>query len=132
VCCATLPLGAMHHHRQDQPQGIDRQMSFAAGDLFAGIVATHSADFRRFYALAVENRGAGLGLVPRCASDSLAAFVVNLLPQAPELPLPERKRFRKHTPLVDVTDRAVHNGSHVNQISAVPIIGGFLKCLTHR
>lgn|GEM_PF-4351403 len=37
----------------------------------------------------------------------------------------EGKRFRKHTPLVDVTDRAVHHGSHVNQTSAVPKMGRF-------
>jgi hypothetical protein len=33
------------------------------------------------------------------------------------------KRFRKYTALHDVTDRAVHHGSHVNQISAVPKMG---------
>src|SRR5436190_6018431 len=85
-----LHIGAMYDHGQDQPQGIDCQMSFATSHLFAGIVATNAANFRGFYALAVENRGAGFGLSPLCTTQSLAEFVVNLLPQAPELPLPEQ------------------------------------------
>jgi len=58
-----LHIGAMHHHGQDQSQGVDCQMSFAAGDLFAGIVATNSADFRgflRFWLSRIAARGLAL------------------------------------------------------------------------
>jgi hypothetical protein len=35
---AILDAGSRHHHRQDQPEGIDEDMPLAAFDLFAGIV----------------------------------------------------------------------------------------------
>ncbi len=35
---AILDAGSRHHHRQDQPEGIDEDMALAAFDLFAGIV----------------------------------------------------------------------------------------------
>ena len=36
---AILHAGSRHHHRQDQPEGIDEDMSLAAFDLFARIIA---------------------------------------------------------------------------------------------
>ena len=62
----------MHDDRQDQSQGVDREMAFAAGDFFAGIVAPNAADFRGFHALAVEDRGTGSRLSSRGTTDSLA------------------------------------------------------------
>ena len=35
---AILDAGSRHHPRQDQPESVDEEMSFAAFDLFAGIV----------------------------------------------------------------------------------------------
>ena len=54
----VLQVGAMYDDSQDQPQRIDRNVPFAAGDFLASVVAPLAADLRPLDRLAVDARGA--------------------------------------------------------------------------
>jgi hypothetical protein len=119
----VLDVGGVYDKRQNQTQCIDRHMSLAAADLLAGVVPANSANFGRSDALAVDNRGAGRRFAARRTADLLAECVVNLLPNAPQLPLPvqivNRSPVREIVwQLTPLTSGAVHIQDGVDHLPA--------------
>jgi hypothetical protein len=51
-----MHISGMHQHVQDEPLRVGHQMSFAAGDPLAAIVATHLTRFAGARGLAVFDR----------------------------------------------------------------------------
>ena len=49
----------MHHHRQDQAEGVHGDMPFAPHDFLAAVVATFTAHLRGLRRLAVDDRSTG-------------------------------------------------------------------------
>jgi len=54
----------MHHHVQQQPEGVDEQVAFAAADAFARVVADLLTTLAGLRALGVQHRGRGLRVAP--------------------------------------------------------------------
>src|SRR5690349_6445892 len=72
--------GSRHDDHKQQAQGIDQKMAFAAFDLVAGIVATHSRPLRGFDALAVHGSRRGVLMTTSTLANLGAKRVMDTLP----------------------------------------------------
>ena len=103
---AVRPARPMHPHPYEQPQDSDHDVAFAPIDLLVHVRPTVFPAFRRLDALAVNNRGTGLGLPPFLLADGCDQGRVERVPQpavapSPVIPiprLPRRKVVRQQAP----------------------------------
>ena len=81
-----LNIGGQHHHRDDQPDRIDQDMTFAPIDFLAGIVTPLVADLGAFDALTVDDTSTGVALAPIDQTHLFSQVGVNRCPQTVAFP----------------------------------------------
>ena len=104
----------------EKSRRVSDDMALAALDPLARIIPSNATAFRSFYALAIDNAGARLGVAPvgqPCGFDQLAVHLIEQTVIAPGIKIaPYRRNRRKvvgqHPPLAagrrDVEDRVEH------------------------
>lgn len=103
---AVLHMGRSHHHQQNQPKGIDNQMSLSPADFLARIITALVAAFDCLDGLAVQDGCARLFLPPGLFTDRFTQSRVEVLPGALQPPhsegvisgFPRRQIARQHSP----------------------------------
>ena len=98
---AVLNPGGMDDRRDQQPHGIGEDMSLAALDLLAGVVAARPAGFRRFHRLAVDHARRRARLAPGRLARRHQQVLVDPLPGAVVPPAVEpalHRRARREIP----------------------------------
>jgi hypothetical protein len=121
VCAvAILNTGGGDADRQQQAQGVDQQVTLAALDLLAGVIAGVAALRRAASRLRVQHRRRGRRDAPLALAPVRAQAVVHLLefalfapaPKGPIDVLPRRKVLRQHPPR---PARAHHVAARIDQ-----------------
>jgi len=134
----------MHHHQQEEPQGVHQEMPFAPADLLARIVAAQPALFGRLDALAIHNRRARLRVSPGGAAYRRPQRIVHPLPGSipppgPDVPvdgLPGRIIFGQHSPgaaaaeqVQDAVDHLVYRPIATHDDHRAILAGGLHRAL---
>src|SRR6266852_825121 len=121
-----LDIGRVHYYRDEQPQSVHHQMTLAAGDFLAGVVAATDAAFAALDTLAVHNARGRLGPSAGLLADAAMQSRLQLFPDAGPAPAvvlgrhrpPRGEIVRQHAPLTagaqDVED-GVEDGSVVHR-----------------
>lgn len=97
----------MNHHGQNQAQRVDRQVTLAAGDFLASVIAAFFSSFSRANRLAIDDGHRGGRFLARCFPRFFPQSVVNASPCAVVSPptkhaidgAPIGKKLRQHSPL---------------------------------
>jgi hypothetical protein len=152
----VLNVGWQDHHQQHQTHRIDQDMSFAALDLFAGIVTPLVAGFTALDALAVDDRRAGVALATVEQTQMFPQMGVDLLPHTVVLPEPKvmidcapgSKVFGQIAPLRASSDDEEHGVEQLPErmlapptslrglgktiVDKMPFGVGKIRCVSHR
>src|SRR5215831_15596076 len=104
---AVLRAGRGHYHRQQQPEGIDQQMSLASFDLLIAVEPHCRPLGGSLDALTIDTAGGGLGWAPLAPALLLAQLLQQVSPEACTPPraevaidrIPVAKIYRQHAPL---------------------------------
>jgi hypothetical protein len=127
--------GGRDHDCQEQAQGVNQQMTLAARDHLASVVAAYAPHARGFDTLAVQTAGRGMLMTAGTAAEFCAQGVVNALPGSVIAPdakvsvdaLPLRVVLWQHTPLSasdqNIEDR-VDDLAHVQATWSTTLFGG--------
>jgi hypothetical protein len=120
---AVLDAGTVHHKPDQQTKRVGDDMALAPVDPFPCVIASDPATFCGFYALAIDNSGARLGVAPVGQPRGFDQLAVHLIEQtviAPGMKIAPYRRNRRqivgqHPPLA-AGRRHVEDGvEHVAQ-----------------
>lgn len=119
--------GRGHSHTQHQPQGINQQMSLAAFDPLAGVIANTAAVPRGFYALTVQDRCRWPASLAVISPNEGAQCVVERGPLVVAYPLPEDmvNRFPSGKVPGQITPRTATLDEIQDGIEDAPSINGW-------